>query len=125
MQSQEDIFRLEFDYCGVCGGSGFYEYGQPILQLHHLCGGAEKSGRGHRRENWIILCNRCHLQVHQGSIIYKGKRLPPLTNGNVIFAKRQVDPMWFDLKVLLDLKGWKDWKEGWIPGRAHEFYTGA
>jgi hypothetical protein len=119
-QAEEALFKLEFDYCGVCGGGGFYEYGQPLLQLHHIVGGQLRSTIGHRRENWLILCNRDHFQLTHG-----GLKIPPLTNGNILYAKGQIDPLYFDESVILNLKGWKNLVDDWVIEKPHEFYIGA
>jgi hypothetical protein len=95
MKAQEDAFKLEFNKCGLCGLIGMWAFGEPLMQLHHLVGGPLRSTLGNRRENWLMICNRCHWQAHNGA-----KNMPLIKPGNLLWVKQQVDPAYFDLSVI-------------------------
>jgi hypothetical protein len=122
MKSQEDLFRATFTACAVCGYDGVPYRPLGVRQLHHIVGGGLRSTKGHRRENWIMLCNQCHTQIHRGYLTQ-----PPLTNGNVLWAKREVDREYFNLSVIKFLHSGPQGElpDDWQPKRPDQFYLGA
>lgn len=98
--------------CGACGISVFARPARP-LHLHHLCGKGTQRHECHA--NYLMLCDRDHRQFHAGGEFDdEGSRLPRLTGGMLLGAKREADGE-LDAALLASLRGWKGLKEEWEP----------
>lgn len=98
MKSDEQMFKAVFISCALCGRCG---YPGPGLELHHIVGGAQRSGPGHRRENWLMLCKLCHSHHHQGGHFFDdGEKMPEILRGHLVWCKQQADPGYYSMRVL-------------------------
>jgi hypothetical protein len=106
-------FMSEHNRCSVCHISAFKAYGPDRrIVLHHI------AGRGVHCEvpgNWCALCDRCHNHLHSGGKFddITGDRLPELTNGMILWAKREADGL--DEALIASLKNWKALPDHWLP----------
>ena len=111
-------YLYEYPFCFVCGrmwlGHGYW------LETHHI---VRRAVRGAEcRNNYMVLCNDlsgggCHSHYHAGGgVDERGNKLPDLTPGMLIAAKRRVDPD-FDEAALLALfrPDATEWPERWQP----------
>lgn len=74
------------------------------LQLHHIMKGR---GRKDFFYNYLVLCQRCHDQLHAGGQEDDdGNQLPDLTDGMMFTAKRECDIENYDLAAMAALKGY-------------------
>lgn len=70
------------------------------MEVHHIVGGANRA-KGHVVENYLKLCDRCHMVYHSGKVV---ANVPDLHLGHMLEAKRESDPENYDEKKLAAIK---------------------
>jgi hypothetical protein len=86
-----DVFALTFNTCWRCGGCDAPWRG---LEIHHLAG--RRHPHRNHRANLGRFCADCHLLITDAKVGMI----------EVLALKRQHDPEGFDLKLVLEIKGW-------------------
>lgn len=83
------------------------------MEVHHIVGGANRS-KGHVVENYLKLCDRCHMVYHGGKVV---ANVPDLHLGHILDAKRESDPDNFDTEKLAAIKNRKalHWEPEPVP----------
>lgn len=88
------------------------------LEPHHLCPG---SGKANGDEAALtLLCLLCHRVYHETcqdgpGVVLDGFKFPPLTPGNLLWAKRMETPDEYDEAAILKMLGRKELPEAWQP----------
>ena len=97
-------YLWEHPECFVCGQPwiGFGGW----LEVHHIV--SRRHAGAECLANYAVVCNdldggSCHAHYHQGGGHRNGVRLPDLTPGMILWAKRRVDPENWDEALLLGL----------------------
>lgn len=74
------------------------------------------AGRKDIRANFLTLCRQCHSHYHTGGECdERGKRLPNLTPGMLMWAKRDTDPEHYCEKAIAKLLGRVGLPDNWLP----------
>lgn len=83
------------------------------MEVHHIVGGSNRS-KGHVVENYLKLCDRCHMVYHGGKVV---ANVPDLHMGHILEAKRKADPENYDIEKLAEIKNRKalHWEPEKIP----------
>lgn len=86
------------------------------MEVHHIVGGQNRS-KGHRVENYLKLCDRCHMAYHSGKI---SANVPDLKMSHILAAKIETDEENYSLEVLAELKNRKALH--WDPEPIPQFF---
>lgn len=107
-----------FDFCWVCRIPRALTHRlryPPGLQVHHII----KPGRSDEPCNYARVCSRCHQRIEGEWIVTpRGKRLGPISLGQVLWLKQKHDPENWNPERLCELFGreclpdLEPWEEG-------------
>lgn len=83
------------------------------MEVHHIVGGSNRA-KGHVVENYLKLCDRCHMVYHGGKVV---ANVPELHMGHILEAKKKADPENFNVEMLAAIKNRKalHWEPEKIP----------
>ena len=92
-QALED-FRAAYTRCWFCGVRWF--------DVHHIV--HRRGTRFDDRRNFAAACRCCHDRIHGSTVVWNGKRLPPIPQDEVLAMKRRMDAAHWDEEFLESLK---------------------
>ena len=58
------LYKVQGGCCELCGE----HFGTEALEIHHLVGVSENPGMALKTNNMVLLCHRCHLEVHRKQV---------------------------------------------------------